>query len=349
MSSINFETLSQELMRALRGDQPQRTFSRTLGFTSNVAYTWETGRRAPEASVFLRAAALRRSGFGRRMLAVLELNASGSNPARLGTPRAVHRLVGQLARSTPVGELGRQLGVDRTTAARWLRGETEPRLTEFLRLVEIGTQQLLPFVALIADPGELSATRSAHRDLLLQQRLAYDLPWSHALLRALELDVYTRAASHDGRVLAAAIGMPESEVASTLEVLDQAGQIAWTGSHYRTCRVMAVDTRPDPVRNLQLKAHWSRVGTERIGDASSSKDALFSFNLFAVTEEALTRIRQLHLDYYERVRAIVDEVPGSDRVVLMNLQLIPLERAQTSNDEKARAAPQKRSTAGQRR
>ena len=33
-----------------------------------------------------------------------------------------------------------------------------------------------------------------------------------------------------------------------------------------------------------------------------------------------------HLDYYDRVRAIVDESTTADRVVLMNLQLIPLHK-----------------------
>lgn len=323
-SALSVEQLSRELMRVLRGSVSQRAYSRALGFTSNVAYSWETGRRFPEASVFLRAAGLAVAGFEAALPGVLSL-ARLPGRTRLGTPRGVQQLVLELARETPRGELARNLGVDRTTLSRWLAGSTEPRLPELLRLVQVGTQRLLAFVALIADPRELSSTRAAHTDLRLQEKLAYELPWSHAVLRALELSRYTRAPAHSARELARAVGVSPRSVAAQLAVLQRAGQIVWTGSHFQSARVMAVDTRSDPLKNLALKRHWARVGLTRLGARQTSADARFSFNLFATSEEAFQRIRQLHLDYYDRVRAIVDETQGTDRVVLMNLQLIPLE------------------------
>jgi transcriptional regulator with XRE-family HTH domain len=318
------EQLSRELMRALRGSMSQRVYSRVLGFTSNVAYSWETGRRFPEASVFMRAAARRVAGFEAGLHGALSLSV-GSGSARLGTPRGVHKLVLELARETPKGELAKNLGVDRTTLSRWLAGSTEPRLPELLQLMQVGTQRLLAVVALIVDPRELASTRAAYEDLRLQERLAYELPWSHAVLRALELSSYTSTADHDVRVIARAVGVPPARVTSYLEVLEQAGQIVRNGAHYQNARVMAVDTRSDPEKNRALKRHWAEVGLARLGAPQTSPDALFSFNLFATSEEAFQRIRQLHLDYYDRVRAIVDETQGTDRVVLMNLQLVPLE------------------------
>jgi hypothetical protein len=53
---------------------------------------------------------------------------------------------------------------------------------------------------------------------------------------------------------------------------------------------------------------------------------LFSYNLFPVSDADFERIRRLHIDYYERVREIVSQSRRSDRVVLLNLQLVPLER-----------------------
>jgi hypothetical protein len=91
-------------------------------------------------------------------------------------------------------------------------------------------------------------------------------------------------------------------------------------------RVPMVDTRQDPEHNRRLKAHWARTALDRLEGGSASPDALFSFNLFAVSEAAFRRIHELHLDYYDRVRAIVDESARADRVVLLNLQLMPLEQ-----------------------
>ena len=157
-SRLDVERLSRELMRALRAKASQRSFSRALGFTSNVAYSWETGRRFPEASVFLRATTRARQGFDAALREALALELV-LGTTRLGTPRGVQKLVSELAGQTPLGELARQLGVDRTTLSRWLRGSTEPRLPELLRLVQIGTQRLLAFVELIVDPRQLPSAR----------------------------------------------------------------------------------------------------------------------------------------------------------------------------------------------
>ena len=87
--------------------------------------------------------------------------------------RAYSRALGFTSNvETPRGELARNLGVDRTTLSRWLAGNTEPRLPEFLRLVQVGTQRLMAFVALIVDPRELGSTRAAYEDLRLQEKLA---------------------------------------------------------------------------------------------------------------------------------------------------------------------------------
>ena len=58
----------------------------------------------------------------------------------------------------------------------------------------------------------------------------------------------------------------------------------------------------------------------------AAADALFSFNLFAVSEQSFQTIRELHFAHYDRIRAIIEESPSSDRVVLLNMHLLPLQR-----------------------
>ncbi len=311
-------------MMHLRGRHSQRAFSRTLGFESNVAYAWEHGRRFPEASTFFRAAERKDRRAKAKLLAFLQDYSDELEAARLSSPRTVqHLLLHLVGRGNRVA-LARRLGVDRTTLARWLQGKTEPRLPELLAVIEATTQRLLAFVELFADPAKLESTRAAHTDLLAQRELAYDLPWSHAILRALELEEYSALPTHRPGYLGDAIGLSAQQERRYLQKLKQAGQIRWDGTHYRVDRVLTVDTREDPIKNRQLKAHWANVGLSRIQDPQTSEESLFSFNLFAISEEAFQRVRALHLQYYDQVRAIIDESPRSDRVVLMNLQLIPL-------------------------
>ena len=47
---MNFELLASELLRAQRGRRSQLAWSRRLGFKSNVAYAWESGRAFPTAA-----------------------------------------------------------------------------------------------------------------------------------------------------------------------------------------------------------------------------------------------------------------------------------------------------------
>ena len=64
--------------------------------------------------------------------------------------------------------------------------------------------------------------------------------------------------------------------------------------------------------------------TRRFETRRSPPETLFSFNLFAISEDSFQQIRKLHLAYYDQARAIIEQSRSADRVVLMNLQLMPL-------------------------
>src|SRR5688572_2826368 len=53
---MDYELLARQVLRELRGDRSQTAFSRRLGYSSNVAYTWESGRRFPTAAEMFAAA-----------------------------------------------------------------------------------------------------------------------------------------------------------------------------------------------------------------------------------------------------------------------------------------------------
>jgi hypothetical protein len=155
--------------------------------------------------------------------------------------------------------------------------------------------------------------------------MAYDLPWSHAVLRALELDAYRTAASPVPGFVAKAIGIERAQEDALLGELCAAKVVRQTRGKYAVSRALTVDTRADPERDRRLKAHWAAVGLERLQRATGPSDALHSYNLFSVSHADFARIRELHVEYYERVRRIVADSNVADRVVLLNQQLIPLD------------------------
>jgi len=89
--------------------------------------------------------------------------------------------------------------------------------------------------------------------------------------------------------------------------------------------VMTVDTRARPEGDRQLKLHWAKVGVQRLGQGPIRPDTFYSFNLCAVSHADFERIRELHVEYYERVRRVVAESKVADRVLVVNQQLIPLD------------------------
>ena len=109
--------------------------------------------------------------------------------------------------SPKVGVIARITGSDRTTVARWLRGDTEPRVPQLLAFVDRMAHRLVEFITLFVPPETLPSLRPLAGELSAQRRVAYELPWSHAVLRALELRSYRAGPKHVPGVIAAAIGV----------------------------------------------------------------------------------------------------------------------------------------------
>jgi transcriptional regulator with XRE-family HTH domain len=222
-------------------------------------------------------------------------------------------------------ELARRIGRDRNTVARWLDGRTEPRLPDLLRFVAATTQRLLDFVAAFVDPAELPSLRAAYTDLALQRRVAYELPWAHAVLRLLELESYRAPPKHERGFLSERIGISLEEEDECLEALSRAGQIERRRGKWAVRRVLTVDTQEDPAGNLLLKRHWANVALARLDARRLEAGSLYSYNLFAISEEGLDAIRTAHLEYFERVRSIVSDCRRPTRLALANVQLVPLD------------------------
>lgn len=320
---MDHQQAARELLRALRGSRSQRACNRRLGYSSNVTHAWETGARQASMTDLFRLAAL----AGADVVGAAE--SLVRNPElRLG--RADGSIDGgawlsELCVGWSVSEVARELGCNRNTVARWLRGETEPRVAELLHLLQLLTQRLLDFVARLVALDSVPALARHYEDLKRQRRIAYDMPWAQAVLHVLELESYRRLARHEPGFIARLLGITLEQERSALDALLAARQIKRSRGRYRPARVLSVDTSADPEANLRLKAHWARVGCERLSQSALARGALFSHNVFAVSDEGYRQIHRAHLEYYDRLRALVAEHSAPTRVVLANVQLIPLD------------------------
>ena len=315
------ERLAAELVRALRGRRSQAALSRRLGCRSNVLYTWESGARAPTAADSMRLAAAARVDVvaaWARFYRTPPPWLADADPTR---PATVARLLDDLRGAVPVVEIARRAGRSRFAVARWLSGDAEPRLPDLLRMVEATSLRLLDWLACFVEMDQLPSVREAWRRLEAERRAAYELPWTQAVLRVLELAAYSARAGHDDAWVAAQLGVPEADVTTAVATLLAAGQLVPRGAHLRLVESGTTDTRRDAASGRRLKAHWARVGLERL---EAGADGLFSYNVFSVSHADHARLRELHLAYFRELRAIVAQSTPGEAVVVANVQLFGL-------------------------
>jgi transcriptional regulator with XRE-family HTH domain len=322
---MDYETLSKQLIRALRGKRSQVQLSRRLGCRSNVLYSWESGRRWPTAATFFRLALAVRVPVKTGLASFL-----GGLPADLADadftdPTSSARLLEHLREGTTVVELARRVGIHRVSVARWLKGSAEPRLPDFLELIEASSVRLLDFVAVFVSPAELAATQSAWQVLEAQRRVAYELPWSHAVMRVLELTQYRALAEHRAGWIAQRLGLDLAEEERCLAALAASRLIRRRHGRWEVLRVLTVDTRKNPEAGRRLKRHWAEVAESRLGALEPRGEDLFSYNLFTISEREWASFRELHIAYYQELRRLVEASKHAERVVLVNLQLLRLD------------------------
>ena len=224
---------------------------------------------------------------------------------------------------TPIGVVAERAGVSRHAASRWLAGENQPRLPEFLAMVEATSQRLLDFVAAFVDTDEMPSVALAWRTQDRQRDLALEQPWSQAVLRALEV-VSVQGARGDAGVVAAVagqIGLAPEVVGTVLAELLACGLVVRDGACLRPSAAKVLDTRRTPDSARRLKGFWGAVALERL---EAGQPVAAAFNVFAVSESQLRRLHTLHDAYFQAVRSLVAEDEPAECVALVNLQLLRL-------------------------
>jgi len=316
------ERLSAELIRALRGRRSAAELSRRLGYGSNIVRRWEAGECFPTASAFLTAhARLRPQALG-ALPQFLRRTPDWLDAREPFCAPQIAAFLRDLRGKTPILVLAERTGLNRYSIGRWLKGTAQPKLPELLCLVEASTLRVLDFVATLTDPSRIAALTEPWKKLSHARQVAYEVPWSHAVLRGLELQEYRRApAARGNALLAARLGIAVAEVERGLTALAQGGQIRRHRGKWQVERVLAVDTSADPLRSRALKHAWIEVAAERMG---AGVPGSYGYSVFAVSRQDLRRLGELHLQYVRAMQSLIAQSTPAECVGLYCAQLIDL-------------------------
>lgn len=321
METMDTEAVASQLLRALRGPRSQIAVSRRLGYRSNVCHAWETGAAYPTAARAFQVAA--RLGvdpaaavarfYGRRP----EWLDQHAITSRSGVAAFLRDLRGR----RPLVSVAEASGHNRYALARWYKGQAEPRLPDFLGLVEATSLRLLDLLGALVELDALPAVAEAGRRLRAARRIAQEAPWSHAVLRALELAGYAALPRHQPGWIAARVGITPAEEERCLRSLAAAGQIVWETERWRPRAVATLDLRHDAEATKELACWCAGLGAARLG---AGGPGAFAFNVFTVSAADLERLRQLQRDHFGQLRALVAESQPAERLAVVNLHLFEL-------------------------
>lgn len=173
------ETASRQFLRTLRGARSQVAFSRRLGYRGNPVADWEAGRRFPTAEEALRAC----ESAGIDVPAAFGRFHPVAAPAfSRGLPAWMEELRGRVG----LAEIALRTGRSRFAVSRWLSGQARPRVPDWFRLVAALTGRLSELLAELVGIEGIPALAEEHAARDATRRLAFEEPWTEAVLRVIE-------------------------------------------------------------------------------------------------------------------------------------------------------------------
>lgn len=183
------------------------------------------------------------------------------------------------------------------------------------------SRRLPDLIAALEDPAHLPSMRQRWQQLELARRAGYELPWSHAVLRALELEGAPRSRTAQQAWLAGHLGISADQVRDALALLEATAQVKKTARGYRLREVIAIDTGQDQERARVLKIAWLDTARQRL---EADTPGRFGYSVFAVSKADLAQLHQLHLQYVRAMQEVIARSTPSECVGLYCSQLLDL-------------------------
>jgi DNA-binding phage protein len=310
------ELVARQFLKAIRGKRSQLAFSRRLGFRSNVCAKWEGGSRMPSAAQALRACL--RAGIDVGAAAQRFRRATGVLLSSVDDKSVAAWLVASRG-EVPLAKIAAETQLSRFRIARFLSGETRPRLPEFFKLVQALTGRLSEFVALLVDIERVPALHAEHEKLAATRNAMYAHPWTSAVIALLDTAEFkTRA--HGAREISHVLGINEAVAEDTLQALLKAGVLRRLRTGYKLEAAQVTFVPPRSEEAQTLRKHWASVSASRLEKPAA--DDLYSYAVFSLSRADYAKLRKLQGDYYQRVRALISESTPSEVTALISLHLV---------------------------
>lgn len=324
---IDYKELRRHLIHALRGELSQNMLSRRLGYDFNQVWRWETGTREISWSQFAQLCRVCKAPLRSALLRGIGFHGSGFANGTLVTRH--------LTAAATVGEVAALTHVSRHRLNRWLKGQSEPDLEDILLLIHRLRYSLPQFLS------HLVPSESSHilAEFFKKHQSILDARCRHleaeAILRALTLQSYQEAATHDEALIARRVNTSTENVRRIIGELAREGSLKMVEGKY----VCTVQASVPALRPYTLVArehiHWSERGIDKLRRHETLPPRVrYAQTLLALNDEARAEIEQCLEQFLAQVQQIANRSPGSgDRVFALGFQFFDL------SDDEPETAP----------
>lgn len=292
----DFETISMEAIRVLRGTQSQQTLSRRLGYKSNVIYSWESGKRMPTLDAVMKIALMN------------SLSERGERLARkLTHEEGISAFLTEIAQGFSLTMLATQMNVSRSSLSRWRSGDIIPSFPLFLYFFELVTGRVLDFLNFILDVNDIESVQEQWQYMSRMRATINMMPACVPILCALDLGEYRQLATHDDKFIAKTLGLTTAEVRLCLEQLVLADII-----HFENSKYIPESTKLDLFQSVN--SLWSKL---------SIKPELEGEVAIAVSEQSLVLIRSKMEHLLQECHAIASTEPNDkkERLIMVSCRM----------------------------
>ncbi len=312
-TDVDFERIARELIVALRGRQSTTRLSQRLGFRYDQVSRWEKGDKVFFWKDFCKLCETLKVPLRKQ----LQFNYIYSHENFHDGSELMNALKGDKS----ISDFAKNLSRKRLVVSRWLSGETELPLAEFLHALYIVHNNADELLDGIVSIGQLPYAASLLEARLKERRLIVKYPWISVLVGALNLEDCPPHPDTAG-FINARFGIKVSTVKKVLSDLQSLGILELDSEgffkHKRTFRVgpLKSDSRI-------IKKYWLRLAQKSL----EQPEEMSGFFLLAVSDQGWAKVVQRYRQFFTELVEIVNDPasgPPLKHFRVVNVQLLDL-------------------------
>ncbi|MFG1482783.1 hypothetical protein ABMA79_12240 [Halobacteriovorax sp. HFRX-2_2] len=302
---INYDDLSQQLIRSIRGEKSQEWVNQKLGASSNIIHRWEKGHSKASWEDFLKFCSIFNIDVEAILMSYLRFNDDVTKTDKLLEHIFSHKSLSDISNSCQISA---------SKLRRLKSGETALCLNDFLQII-FGLDEM-ESMALVF---ELSSNRSIEiLDQYNQMRLEitkhyFENPNIGHVLVCLDLPGYKKLSFHQDSFVAKATGLSIKEVNEIIEICEKNNLIEKVNGIYQAGKIKLSD-RGSTEQMTDVRRFWLNKAIANL-EHKSGLDAYGSM-VFNTSQNARQEIIALYLRFFEDFKKIVTEDKDKDNDVV---------------------------------